>query len=108
MNETVSVLDWGRAWLVCWTGPGVLSERSGCIGSQVSFSALAFPSECLFLSVLLFALDAAFGSLPPRLGSGKVCWNKILLEYSTGEPPRNNGLSEMRWVYPRECGGTIP
>ena len=73
VSVVVSVRDSGKGWLVCWTGTGVLSKQSGCEGSRVSFSSFGFPSERLFLSVLLFALGAAFGSLPPRSGSRKVC-----------------------------------
>ena len=76
------------------TGEAVLS---------VSCSFLGFPAERLFLSVLLFALEAAFGSWPPRLGSGKVCWNKILLGESTGPVAVATVIIAMQMDYPRVC-----
>ena len=52
---------------------------------------LGWLADRFFLSVLLFALETVFGSLPPRLGSGKVCWNKILLGERAGAAIYNQG-----------------
>ena len=48
-----------------------------------------------------------FSPLPITLGSGKVCWNVILLEYCAGEPHDSRHHDCDKWVYPCVCGGTV-
>ena len=105
-----------------WASCRWYSLRSGVLFLAWSYSrrvslavsgSLALVAGGLFQSPLGFGLGSFFLArvvclVPARglRGSGKVCWNVILLEPCAGEPCPSSGASSAFRVYPRACGST--